>query len=281
MKWRLTGLVLGCAFVANASAQTPLAQSYDATRRALKTDAVAAPSPQDFDKKTPKGIETIRYTSKTGELLAWVIQPSTKTIGPRPVVVYQHGGFALGKGDDTDAKPFADAGYIVMLPALRGENGNPGNFELFLGEVDDVIAAGRKAKTLPGADPNRVYLFGHSIGGGLATLVSLSRENPFKLIGTTGGNYPLQDCAGIAKDWGTFDPTKRGECAARFPDPYLASLDVPLLAFVGDQDKYALAVGNYFRTLANANYQLRILTGVDHFSAVKPSIKAFIAEASK
>jgi dipeptidyl aminopeptidase/acylaminoacyl peptidase len=43
-----------------------------------------------------------------------------------------------------------------MTPTLRGENGNPGNFECFYGEVDDVIAAGRYLATLPYVDPKHI-----------------------------------------------------------------------------------------------------------------------------
>ena len=39
------------------------------------------------------------------------------------------------------AQPYRDAGYIVMIPILRGENGQPGFYTMFYDEVDDVLGA--------------------------------------------------------------------------------------------------------------------------------------------
>lgn len=194
-------------------------------------------------------------------------------------MVFAHGGFALGGGDDEMAVPFVKAGFIVMLPAVRAENGNPGNFEVFLGEVDDVIAAGRKAKTLPGADPDRVYLFGHSIGGGLATLAALSGDHPFRIVGAAGGNYSILSCKDIASEWGTFKPTE-AECKARFPDTYLPTLKTPLYSYVGTGDGYASAYGRAFKRIASDQFHLVSLKG-DHFTSVDAAIQDFIAQTRK
>lgn len=278
MKHRVAGFALAAALAAGAAlAQT--GNSYDAARTSLVTNAAKAPSPQPHDGKTPRGIEIVPYTSGPGEMLAWVMRPAGDDTSPKPVVVFAHGGFALGGGDNEMAQPFVDAGFIVMLPAVRGENGNPGNFEVFLGEVDDVIAAGRKAKTLAGADPDRIYLFGHSIGGGLATLAALSGDHPFRIVGAAGGNYSRLDCGGIASEWGTFKPTK-AECDARFPDEWLPSLQTPLYSYVGTGDQYAVGTGRVFKRLATDKFHLVTLKG-DHFTSVDAAIARFIAETRK
>lgn len=278
MKRRIAGLALVTALaISPALAQT--GNSYDAARTSLVTNAAKAPSPQPHDKKTPRGVEVVRYTSGPGEMLAWVMRPAGDETSPKPVIVFAHGGFALGGGDDEMARPFVDAGFIVMLPAVRGENGNPGNFEVFLGEVDDVIAAGRKAKTLPGADPDRIYLFGHSIGGGLATLAALSGDHPFRIVGAAGGNYSLVSCKDIAEEWGTFKPTA-AECNARFPDTYLPTLKTPLYAYVGASDGYATTYGRAFKRIASDQFHLVSLKG-DHFTSVDAAMQDFIAQTRK
>lgn len=279
MRAQLAFLALA-AMAGAAFAQTGPAPAYDAARHALKTSAIAAPSPQGYDEHAPGGVEVIRYAAPNGDMLAWVLRPMKASAAPRPVIVYAHGGFALGDGDAADAIPFLEAGFIVMMPTVRGENGNPGHFELFLGEVDDLIAAAARARTLAGADPARVYLFGHSIGGGLATLVALSKDNPYRLVGATGGSYPIADCAEIAEEWGTFNARRPAECQARFPDPWLAGLASPLYAYAGREDRYAAAHGQRFKAVASANYHFEVVKG-DHFSAVPPSIRAFIAEIAK
>ena len=278
MKRRLAGLALATVIAAGAAlAQT--GNSYDIARTSLITNAEKAPSPQPYDKKTPRGVEAVSYTSGPGEMVAWVMRPAGDSKSPRPVVVFAHGGFALGGGDDEMARPFVDAGFIVMLPAVRGENGNPGNFEVFLGEVDDVIAAGRKAKTLAGADPDHIYLFGHSIGGGLATLTALSADHPFRIVGAAGGNYSIVSCKDIASEWGTFKPTD-AECKARFPDSYLPALKTPLYSYIGTGDGYASAYGRAFKRIASDQFHLVPLKG-DHFTSVDAAIQDFIAQTRK
>ncbi|MFT3724996.1 MAG: prolyl oligopeptidase family serine peptidase [Hyphomonadaceae bacterium] len=280
----LAGLVLATMVVAGP-ALAQIASDYDVARTSLVTSAEKGPSPQGYGKSVPKSIETVRYTSKAGEMLAWVMRPAGDITTVRPVLVFAHGGFALGAGsgagdgDNDMAKPFVDAGFIVMLPAVRGENGNPGNFEVFLGEVDDVIAAGRKAKTLAGADPDRVYLFGHSIGGGLATLAALSADHPFRIVGAAGGNYSIVSCKDIAAEWGTFKATD-AECKARFPDTYLPKLKTPLYSYVGTGDGYASAYGRSFKLIASDQFHLVSLNG-DHFSSVDAAIQDFIAQTRK
>lgn len=261
-----------------AVAQT--GNAFDDARAALKTSAKAGPSPQPYDKKTPRGVEVVRYTSSAGEMMAWVLRPAGNDTPPKPVMVFAHGGFALGGGDDEMARPFVDAGFIVMLPALRGENGNPGKYELFLGEVDDVLAAGHKAKTLPGAAPERVYLFGHSVGGGLATLAALSAQSPYRMVGAAGGNYLRESCEDMVEQWsGTFTPTD-AECNARFPDAYLSALKTPVYSYAGTADVYATQAGKALKRIASDQYHLMSVKG-DHFSSADAAIKDFIAQTRK
>jgi len=43
--------------------------------------------------------------------------------------------------DWQETKAFRDAGFVVMLPNRRGENGQPENFTMFFDEVDHVTGA--------------------------------------------------------------------------------------------------------------------------------------------
>ncbi|MGZ3450639.1 MAG: alpha/beta hydrolase family protein [Polyangiales bacterium] len=103
--------------------------------------------------------------------------------------MYLHGGFALGRGDLDDCDGARKAGFAVFLPSLRGENGNPGDFEYGFGELDDALAAIRFAAALPGIDPKRVVVFGHSMGGMLSALTSLFQDLPAVATGSAGGLF--------------------------------------------------------------------------------------------
>jgi dienelactone hydrolase len=74
-------------------------------------------------------------------------------------------------------KPYVDAGFVVMVPMLRGENGQAGSFSMFYDEVDDVIAATKFLKKQPSVDPARMFLAGHSAGGTIALLAAQTSQH--------------------------------------------------------------------------------------------------------
>ncbi|BCJ50535.1 hypothetical protein Asp14428_20100 [Actinoplanes sp. NBRC 14428] len=92
-----------------------------------------------------------------------IVRPDTD--GPdRPAVVVAH-GFA---GSGRLMRPFADTlarrGYVVALPDLAGHAASPRPLT-GEGDVDrDLDAAIRSVRALPGVDPARVVLVGHSMG---------------------------------------------------------------------------------------------------------------------
>jgi dipeptidyl aminopeptidase/acylaminoacyl peptidase len=152
---------------------------------------ISSPAPQDYsDDEPPEGVQVVHYLSGDMSLKAWLALPEDVSDKKRPGVVYIHGGFAFGTGDFIDAQPFRDAGFVVMTPMLRGENGNPGNFELFLGEVDDAASAVKWLASQPFIDPKRLYVFGHSTGGGISALLTLRTNVPVVHTGSAGGLYP-------------------------------------------------------------------------------------------
>lgn len=55
------------------------------------------------------------------------------------------------------SQPFRDAGFIVMMPVLRSENGQPGDYSMFYDEVDDVLAAADVLARQPDVDAQRIY----------------------------------------------------------------------------------------------------------------------------
>jgi pimeloyl-ACP methyl ester carboxylesterase len=124
-------------------------------------------------------LERIQFPSKVGSLWAYITP--TQTDGQRhPAVVWAHGG-AGGidswlfeppeERNDQTGVAFRYRGLVVMYPSWRGENDNPGQYEMFYGEVDDLLSARDFLKQRSDVDPDQVYLVGHSTG---ATTVALA-----------------------------------------------------------------------------------------------------------
>src|SRR5213078_4101010 len=117
---------------------------------------------------------------------------------------------AGGLGDQS-ASAYRKAGLVMMFPALRGGNDNPGAREGFLGEVDDVLAAEAFLRKQDYVDPRRIYLGGHSTGG---TLVLLAAEcsDRFRAVFSFG---PVDDVAGYEPQYLPFDTSNPREVELR------------------------------------------------------------------
>ena len=51
-----------------------------------------------------------------------------------------------------------------MIPSFRGENTNPGRYEMFYGELEDLDSAREYLSVIYYVDPKRIYVVGHSTG---------------------------------------------------------------------------------------------------------------------
>ena len=134
------------------------------------------------DWEPPAGARRVTFDSDGRTLWGWWSVPDATESKP-PVLVYFHGAFSLTPEDFAKTLPFREAGYAVLTPTLRGENGNDGDLELLWGEVDDAVAAIAWAAAQPEVDGTHVYAIGHSIGGGVAALVSRRPDAPVRITG--------------------------------------------------------------------------------------------------
>lgn len=97
--------------------------------------------------------------------------------GPFPVIVLNHGFFNRGvynSGDGTDrASAFlAEHGYITLASDYRSWGDSDIGHSLFYsGLVTDVINLLNAIPSIPQADPERVGMWGHSMGGGVTMKV--------------------------------------------------------------------------------------------------------------
>jgi acetyl esterase/lipase len=135
---------------------------------------------------------------------------------PRPLVVFWHGG-RWSFGDKADYRfvgaALAELGYVAVLPNYRHYPGVK-----MAGFMDDAARAGRWAAAHAGehgADPQRMYLMGHSAGAHLAALVTLD-ERYFASIA-----QPVPPIAGVIGLSGAYDflPLREADVQDMFGPP--------------------------------------------------------------
>ena len=232
----------------------------------------------------------IKYPSKVGDLVAY-ITPDTKDGKKRPAIVWAHGGFGgIGAyywspqpaSNDQTPKAFLDAGFVVMLPSWRGENENPGKFELFYGEVDDAVAAVDYVSKLPYVDPNRIYFAGHSTGGTITLLAALASDKiraAFSFGGAPdmgkiieGGGYPFMP----------FDTTNPTEARLRSATHFVHALKTPTWYFEGELAYGSDVVLEMQRKAkaAKAPFNTLLIEGGNHFDIMRPLTALVAAEAA-
>jgi acetyl esterase/lipase len=235
------------------------------------------PAPQSFDpsERPPSGVREVTYESDGLTLKAWLAVPKTASAGAKvPGVAYFHGGFAFGAEDFEGARPFLDAGLAVLCPMLRGENGNPGDSEMYLGEVRDAKAAVRWLASQDMIDGAHIYTFGHSAGGIVSSLLSL-HDAPIRHGGSAGSMYgpELFDWMAESVPFTLDDPQER---ALRLLLGNAQWMRHPHYAYMGDADpnqRAALA-----RAEASASRGLLHTASVpgDHQACLEPAVAAYV-----
>jgi dipeptidyl aminopeptidase/acylaminoacyl peptidase len=251
-------------------------QDYADARKGFRTTLVRqGPSPQTWRREVPPpDAREIDYQSGNLKLKAWVnrTQPGDPL---RPGVLFLHDGFAFGSDDWDQCRPFRDAGYVTLVPMLRGENGQPGSYSMFYDEVDDALAAGEALARLPGVDPNRLFVAGHSTGGTLTMLVALTSKR-FKAAASLAG---APDMVAFARGNSIpFDGTNQREYEMRSALAYYQSFKCPTRLYYGSEELVFKFSTNKLAEKASAaglDVQAVAVPG-DHTSMVEPAIRLAI-----
>ncbi len=229
--------------------------------------------------KLPNGVHEITYESGKLKLKAWLNDiPADGKL--HPGVVFCHGGFWFGNEDWDELKPFLDAGFIVLAPRVRGENGNPGDFEYYRGEVDDVVAAGQYLAALKGIDKSRVFVSGHSAGADLATLAVMV-DNPFAMSAPISAALDMRVLVKLSDDRHkqliVFDAKDVHEVESRCAMLFTASLRRPIALFHGDKDWAPNLQNQFVRLAQNFNKEVSLTTVPgDHGESLPNSIPKVI-----
>jgi dienelactone hydrolase len=266
-------------------------RSYLARRAETTTELKErGPSPGKWtETKPPPGVMQVEYPSGELNLAAWIAWPlGISEYNRAPALVYFHGDFAFGPDDFEVVRNFHEAGFVVVTPMLRGENGNPGDFELLWGEVDDARAIVEWIAQNPSVDRSRIYAFGHSIGGGIAAMLTLYPELPLRRTGSCGGIYVPETFARWAKsesnaDLVRFDPTDPDEIQLRVLGPNVAWMTHPHVAYVGKDDPWFAVNAQSVLERAWAKgkpFEVIEVEG-DHMESLLPALSAFLELARR
>jgi dipeptidyl aminopeptidase/acylaminoacyl peptidase len=257
-----------------ASAEDDLAAARKSFVTRLKVRDVA---PQEYaDDAPPRGVQQVDYVSGALKLKGWLSNPPAD--GKRhPAVVYLHGGWAFAKADWADAASFVQAGFILFMPTLRAENGNPGVYESFYGEVDDAIAAGRYVSELSSVDRANVFVAGHSVGAVLTCLVAMM-PSPYKAAADLDGSVDMESWAAESSQsvLVPYDAADHEEVRLRNPLAFVASLRCPLTLYAAA----TLEENQQFATKAGKLHKKCELVYVpgNHWAMVKPAVQKAIEQ---
>ncbi len=243
---------------------------------------------QDYEafELTHNEISAITYKSDSFELKGLLNKKNIDSLKKKPVIVYFHGGFALSYREMEHAKPFTDKGYIVFAPSFRGENGNPGYFELFMGEVKDAKAAINWISNQSFVDKDNIYIFGWSVGGGISLNLSLHEDIPIKFGGSSAGIYDYD----LIKSWATeddmiifpYDFTNKVENYFRLPFYNLQNMVRPHFAYVGEEDEFDIVQVLKDSLYSESNIKMELIkVKGNHVSSLNTAMEKFMQEIEK
>lgn len=246
-----------------------LAEARQEFQSTLTNEKAGAP----VDVPPPEVFSLVNYTSPAGELAAYVT-PDPGDGQKRPAIVWITGGDCNTIGNvwdpatpdnDQTAAAFRQAGIVMMFPSLRGGNLNPGYREGFLGEVDDVIAAGDFLAKQSHVDPQRIYLGGHSTGGTLVLLVS-EMSDRFRAVFSFG---PADDVSGYGPEYLPFNYRDSKETLVRSPIHWLHTIKSPTFVLEGDGGNLDSLV-SMRRHSKNPQAHFIAAKNADHFGILAP-----------
>lgn len=238
-----------------------------------------APGAEKLD-DAPTGAKRIEYLSGELKLPGWYAVPTGKEQAKNPALVFFHQGHALSAADFDFCRPFLEAGFVVLTPCLRGENGAPGSFEFLYGEYNDASAAVRWLAQQPEVDPLKIVVFGHAEGGALAALLSLApRDLPILLSGSAGGLFDqhLLVKRDVMNPFSARDPI---EARARLLIPNQAEMQRRHIAYIGSDDADLIALAEHPSFTAKRSKLLDLLSvNGDRNACAAPALQAFLARA--
>ncbi|RYX84729.1 alpha/beta hydrolase [bacterium] len=255
-------------------------EDYATARSHFQTQLIRqGPAPQQGEAlQAPASAQQVVY-SPTLSLKAWLSSAPTGAASTKhPAVLFLHGGFAIGDGDWDMGRPYQEAGFVVMMPVLRGENSQAGSYSMFYDEVDDVVAAIEYLSQVPYVDANHIYLAGHSVGGTMVQLSALTSPRIKAAAAFSGATDPISWSKG-QPEVVPFNTSQTKEFQMRSSLAYATSFKCPTRLYYGNEEDWCATPSQATAERAKAkglDVEAVSVTG-DHFTAVPEEVKQSIA----
>jgi acetyl esterase/lipase len=249
--------------------------SLRAARAGFKPKPVPVSAQREPVPDPPPGVfRKVTYDSPAGTMAAYL--SDTPDDGrKRPAIIWITGGDCNSVGDvwspmpasnEQSASAYRKAGIVMMFPALRGGNDNPGVKEGYFGEVDDVVAAADYLARQGSVDPQRIYLGGHSTGGTLALLVS-EYSDRFRAVFAFG---PVSEIRSYPSEFTPFDTSDRRAVELRSPGRWLGSIKRPTFVIEGTGGNIS-SLEAMAKSCKNPLVHFVTAKGMDHFRVLAPT----------
>ncbi|MDX7987648.1 aminopeptidase [Xenorhabdus sp. 12] len=266
--------------------------SYSEAHTKFKTNIVDDSFVSDGEPAIPPEdvFSLVHYPAEDGNMAAFLSAPPADKGKKHPAVIWLIGGYGgIGNSDffwseqpyenDQSGSAFRREGMVLMIPSFRGENINPGSYEMFYGEIRDIESSRQYLAKLPYVDPERIYLVGHSTGGTRALLASEYTEK-FRAVFSLGGIPDLR----LRLEYGSvpvavpFDQNNPEEFELRSPRTFLSSIKSPTFYFEGEE-AYWEEFDEIKKLAENKKIPLQIysIENGDHFNIISP-LTQMIAE---
>lgn len=254
----------------------PKKLSLAAARKGFQTKIVKPSTPGERLRELAPPFRRVEYQGPLGMYEAYAVEPPPGPPKSMPIVIWITGGDCNTIDDslaqpgpprnDQTVSPFRQAGLSMLFPSLRGGNTNPGQKEGFYGELDDILAAGKFALTLPWVDPRKVYLGGHSTGGTMALLMACYADG-FRAVFSFG---PAADVRGYGGEYVYASIEENDEVVLRSPYYWRHSIQTPTFVFEGTEGGNVSDLEQLKKGLDNPLLHIHPVEEVDHFSILTP-----------
>lgn len=199
--------------------------------------------------------------------------------GPFPVIIMNHGFFSRsvyvsGDGTDRSSAFLAEHGYIALASDYRSwGDSDIGPSFFYSGLVIDVINLIEAVSSIPEADPDRIGIWGHSMGGGVTmkvlTIVGAGLSRPVGVKAAVLYSTVSADDTDIINRWGMgcFGDILTGEqiigCNSSDIIPFDLPLNVQNAYRFAASDEETLKKISAFHHLENVTVPIQIHYGME------------------